>query len=311
MGKYIKDSEIYLPDINETNWGTKVNKNFEILNNVKTSVKNNSTAINRMESDIANNRNRLESLSDVPTKLSELENDTGFLTSASLPTVPTKLSQLENDSGYITSASLPNVPSKLSQLENDVGFVTGSVSGNNLFDVYEKYLDAFLIQVSKTPVLDSSIQGSTDSSTLDNVKFKSVEDVLCNLNVYTYLYDISSETDIIGKCNFTFIGDDDSSWYFAMPFRSIANSILLNAYNCNPTSVELLTTDETELKNSGVKISQKIMSDFQTKIIVDELFRISNNPLFHKGPNVNFVIEPNSKGQVKFKFIKPKYGYIV
>lgn len=292
MGKYIKDSEIYLPDINETNWGTKVNRNFEILNNVKTSVKNNSTAINRMESDIANNKNRLESLSDVPSKLSELENDTGFLTSASLPTVPTKLSQLEND----------------------VGFVTGSVSGNNLFDVYEKYLDAFLIQVSKTPVLDSSIQGSTDSSTLDNidnVKFKSVEDVLCNLNVYTYLYDINSETNIIGKCNFTFIGDDDSSWYFAMPFRSITNSILLNAYNCNPTSVELLTTDETELKCSGVKISQKIMSDFQTKIIVDELFRISNNPLFHKGPNVNFVIEPNSKGQVKFKFIKPKYGYIV
>lgn len=38
MGKYIKDSEIYLPDINETNWGTKVNKNFEILNNVKTNV---------------------------------------------------------------------------------------------------------------------------------------------------------------------------------------------------------------------------------------------------------------------------------
>lgn len=39
---------------------------------------------------------------DVPTKLSELENDTGFITEAS---VPTKVSQLENDAGFITGVS--------------------------------------------------------------------------------------------------------------------------------------------------------------------------------------------------------------
>ena len=52
----------------------------------------------------------------VPLKVSELINDTGFITNAS---IPTKTSQLTNDSGFITDA---NIPTKTSQLENDSGF---------------------------------------------------------------------------------------------------------------------------------------------------------------------------------------------
>lgn len=58
----------------------------------------------------------------IPTKTSDLTNDSGYITSAS---VPTKVSQLQNDSGYITSASLPT---KVSDLQNDTGFITNSVS---------------------------------------------------------------------------------------------------------------------------------------------------------------------------------------
>lgn len=43
-------------------------------------------------------------LSAVPTKTSELSNDSGFITSAD---VPTNTSQLSNDSGFITSADVP------------------------------------------------------------------------------------------------------------------------------------------------------------------------------------------------------------
>ena len=42
-----------------------------------------------------------------------------------IPTVPTKVSQLTNDSGFITSSS---VPTKVSQLTNDSGFITSSGS---------------------------------------------------------------------------------------------------------------------------------------------------------------------------------------
>ena len=37
-----------------------------------------------------------------------------------IPTVPTKTSQLTNDSGYITSSS---IPTKVSQLTNDSGYI--------------------------------------------------------------------------------------------------------------------------------------------------------------------------------------------
>ena len=91
---------------------------------------------------------------DVPTKTSDLTNDSGFITSAS---VPTKTSDLTNDSGFITSSALPTVnnatltiqkngttvntftanassnvtanitvPTKTSDLTNNSGFITSS-----------------------------------------------------------------------------------------------------------------------------------------------------------------------------------------
>lgn len=55
---------------------------------------------------------------DIPTKTSELTNDSGFITEAD---IPTKTSDLTNDSGFITSA---DVPTKTSELTNDSGFIT-------------------------------------------------------------------------------------------------------------------------------------------------------------------------------------------
>ena len=90
----------------------------------------------------------------VPTKTSDLTNDSGFITSASLPTVndaaltitqngttvgtftanassnvtaaitvPTAVSDLTNDSGFITSSALPT---NVSDLTNDAGYQTAS-----------------------------------------------------------------------------------------------------------------------------------------------------------------------------------------
>ena len=60
---------------------------------------------------------------NVPTKTSELQNDSGFITSSDIPAIPTKTSELQNDSGFITAAS---VPTKTSELQNDSGFITSS-----------------------------------------------------------------------------------------------------------------------------------------------------------------------------------------
>lgn len=78
-------------------------------------------------------------LPSVPTKTSELTNDSGFITTAAIPTnvsaftndagyaktadLPTKTSDLTNDSGFITSAA---IPTKTSDLTNDSGFTTAA-----------------------------------------------------------------------------------------------------------------------------------------------------------------------------------------
>lgn len=77
---------------------------------------------------------------DIPTKTSDLTNDSGFITDADLPTktseltndsgfitdadVPTTTSELTNDSGFITSEDIPTIPTATSQLTNDSGFLT-------------------------------------------------------------------------------------------------------------------------------------------------------------------------------------------
>ena len=99
--------------------------------------------------------NSLTNKPTIPTKTSQLTNDSGFITDAALTgyakttDIPTKTSQLENDSNYITASEAPVtsvnsktgavqlnasdvgalpdttvIPSKTSQLDNDSGFIT-------------------------------------------------------------------------------------------------------------------------------------------------------------------------------------------
>lgn len=57
---------------------------------------------------------------NIPEKVSDLDNDTGFITSASLPH---DVGDLTNNVGYITSSALPT---KTSDLTNDSGYITAS-----------------------------------------------------------------------------------------------------------------------------------------------------------------------------------------
>lgn len=72
----------------------------------------------------------------IPTKTSQLTNDSNFATTGA---IPTKVSQLTNDSGYLTTQvradwnatsgagvinNKPTIPTKVSQLTNDSGYLT-------------------------------------------------------------------------------------------------------------------------------------------------------------------------------------------
>lgn len=99
--------------------------------------------------------NSLSNKPTIPTKTSDITNDSGFITEANIPVksvngktgdvtlnaesvgalpdstvIPSKTSELDNDSGYITNAALDgyaktiDVPTKVSQLENDSEYIT-------------------------------------------------------------------------------------------------------------------------------------------------------------------------------------------
>ena len=92
------------------------------------------------------NYNDLSSKPTIPTKTSELVNDSGFSTFSgnyndlsNKPTIPSKTSQLTNDSGFTTFdgnynslSNKPTIPSKTSQLINDSGFTTFDGNYNSL-----------------------------------------------------------------------------------------------------------------------------------------------------------------------------------
>lgn len=62
-------------------------------------------------------------LPEIPTKTSDLTNDSGYITASDIPAIPTKTSDLTNDSGFITAEDIPAIPRKTSDLTNDSGFV--------------------------------------------------------------------------------------------------------------------------------------------------------------------------------------------
>lgn len=74
----------------------------------------------------------------VPTKTSQLTNDSGFITLNDIPDipvdvdVPTKVSELENDAGYITSKDIPAIPTKTSELTNDSEFASETFVKNEI-----------------------------------------------------------------------------------------------------------------------------------------------------------------------------------
>ena len=99
---------------------------------------------------------------DIPTKVSDLTNDSGFITSAS---VPTKVSDLTNDSGFITAS---DVPTDISELTNSAGYITSAA----LSDYYTKTQTNTLLCAKKNvPAVVTT--GANASLTLaDNTEYR-------------------------------------------------------------------------------------------------------------------------------------------
>lgn len=82
--------------------------------------------------------------------VTSVNGQTGAVTIA----VPTKTSQLTNDSGFITSSDIPTIPTKTSQLTNDSGFVKTSEA--NTFTAVQTFSNADGIKTDRVHNLDNN-----------------------------------------------------------------------------------------------------------------------------------------------------------
>lgn len=95
------------------------------------------------------------------TKLSEFENDVGYITAGDVPNVPTKTSELENDSGFVTTQELDELSDEIdverARITNLATLSEGSTTGDaELIDarvgydgtIYDNVGDAVRNQVS-------------------------------------------------------------------------------------------------------------------------------------------------------------------
>ena len=122
---------------------------------------------------------------EIPTKVSQLENDVGYITASAIPSqvsefendvgyitasaVPTKVSELENDSGYITASA---IPSQVSEFENDVGYITASAIPSDIshFNNDVGYITASAIP-SQVSELDNDAGNITDSAIPSDISY--------------------------------------------------------------------------------------------------------------------------------------------
>lgn len=107
--------------------------------------------------------------SQIPTQLSQLVNNVGFTTQAYVDdkiqnvrsAIPTKTSDLNNDSGFITSSSLPT---KTSELTNDSDYTT-----KTYIDGKVNSINTNLSQFNNTVAIKTLLGESPFTSTFDNL----------------------------------------------------------------------------------------------------------------------------------------------
>lgn len=128
---------------------------------------------------------------DIPSNVSELTNDVGYITSDALtdyaktedlPTIPSNISEFTNDAGYITSSALEpyakteDIPTTTSDLTNDSDYITSSA-----LTEYAKTEDV----PTKTSDLTNDSDYVTSSALSSYAKTEDIPTVPSNVSSFT------------------------------------------------------------------------------------------------------------------------------
>ena len=136
----------------------------------------------------------------VPTKTSDLSNDSGYITNEALDgyatkaELPTKVSQLENDSKFINESALDgyakadDIPTKTSQLTNDANYITAAQAPVQSVNNKTGAVTLSAVDVSAIPSTLTGTAGQVLTKTADGQEWKDVDipTALPNPNALTF-----------------------------------------------------------------------------------------------------------------------------
>ena len=115
-------------------------------------------------------------LPEIPTKLSEFENDVGFITLEDIPEYPENLSDFNNDVGFITKKDLPELP--------DTSNLVDKSELNNYVSKEELSQEGFLKEIPEEYItqeeLDSSISNKANKDEIPDISGKVDKSELLN-----------------------------------------------------------------------------------------------------------------------------------
>lgn len=167
------------------------------------------------------------------------------------PTIPSKTSDLANDSGFITSSSLPT---KVSDLQNDTGFITSSALPTKTSDLVNDGdgTNAFLTQHQS---LANYVQKSSTSGLLKNDGSVDTTQYLSSLPSHNHddRYYTESEVD-------TALDGKQATLISGTNIKTINNTSLLGSGNISIQGGGTVTVDDSLSTTSTNPVQNKVIT---------------------------------------------------
>ena len=228
-------------------------------------------AINELKTNV-NNIN-------VPTKTSQLTNDSGYITSSDIPTIPTKVSQLANDSDYVTQTEMTDA-------------IADAVTGGTVdLTGYQKSRDTNLTTTDKTVVgaineLKDSIdnfEGGTREGLTNEEKQQLADAYTHSQSPHVSVNDIPTKVSDL---------ENDSSFVTQTEMTNAINNAQLGGGNTEVDLTNYQTIQEDTLTTTAKTIPEAInelKSDIEGITVPTKVSELNNDSNFYVAPTTGKV----------------------
>lgn len=162
----------------------------------------------------------------VPTDVSDLNNDAGYVTQSDLDdvysSIPTDVSQLYNDSGYLTSSDFKTINNQSIVGSGNINIQGGGGGGISVVEISQSDYDALPSSAKTDTSIIYVISGATS-----NYYTKSEVDALIPTNTS----DLTNDSNFVASTNLKTVGGQSVVGSGNISFKTINNSSIVGSGN--------------------------------------------------------------------------------